>query len=1796
MKKSRAWKSASAWLLIASMVIGLFAGFQPVKSSDAKAAAETVNLAAGKSAYASSCQGSGSDGEKVVDDDTTTRWESAWSEAESWVYVDLGAEKAFTSLEFLWEGAYATSYEVFTSNDEMNWTSIYKETASDGGTDTIQISGNARFVKLVGYTKSLAAYGYSMYEFRVFGEGELGETYDYGEDLAYGKTAYGSSVLQEWWLYNEDVTATTHVTDGDTIGTRIMDGAVVSSNAKTRWWSDRNASQWLYVDLERSYTIGKVEIDWSDCSGRIFDIQVSNDAQNWTTVYRAVNNMSENTSVPMYAQGRYVRMLGHSVNKTNGYCVYSMRVYGYPEGAPKPVYNIEALPESYVGEADTGLGTYLANDYAFVQATYPAYTAEGLEAPIESNGWWQNMLIYRYSNALCTLPMKMQYSAKGLGIWTATEGWANGGSVTVESTVDFYLMPEGMEATSTRTEVSGYSDFAVTVDYRDDAHIGMTTTIVKGSPYTYTEFGSVTEAYLYSTAITKIFDNAGNAILTESGVSYIGDHIGLEITDSDNETGTYGSTYYYCINVPEGTRFLRVGNKIKITFPGTNGYVSTATMKSASDLNYYYQHGYAFVTDTDVSYTFNEATAEVEVVYSLATEVKRAGFSNVTFINLLPHQYKISDTPLTDIVYSSVRGDMKLCEGNSFTTRDTFYGIVPQFTKPTNPEYNNELMIEYLDTLVESTNGNLMSADAYWQGKTAHPLAMGLLAADQLGLTSYEKVFIKRLKVIFEDWFTYSGEDDECFLYYDPIWGTLYYEVSEFGANTGITDHHFTYGYFTFAATVLATYDEEFYNEYGSMIDLLIRDYANYSDSDDMFCQFRNFDPYEGHSWAGGYADNDSGNNQEAAGESLFGWVGAYLWAVKSGNKTVRDAAIYGFTTELYAIENYWFNFDQDIWLEDWQWHGIGQVYGSTYFFGTFFHGDPVYIYGIHWLPTSEYITYYGMDQAGIRRLYEGLETDVAVRQAEADAAGQGYHVSTPDEAWQHINWTILSLYDPAAALGKWAADNSGVQANEKYNAYWFINNMASLGVRSTNVWATGGASATVYEKNGKYTAIVWNPTSEEVTINFRNAGGVVGSATVAPTALGSVDPFAATKVEVPVETEEPYVDPLEGITVGNDNLALKKNATASSTEAANTAAQAVDGDLSTRWSSNTTDDEWFMVDLGAEYKVCLININWEAAYASSHVIEVSKDGQNWITAYTTKKCYGGEEEIRFAPIEARYVRFQGTGRKTAYGYSFYEFEVYGAVDGTVTPEPTDPTIPSESESESESESTAPSESETEPTNPSEPSTPGIPGNVNIALDKKVFASGYEDASAVTENVNDGDLATRWASNFAGDAYVYVDLYATYDVCKVVVNWEAAYAKQYSIDVSTDGVNWTTVHKDTAGNGGVDTIEFAAVPARYVRMQGIERFMADFGYSIYELEVYATADSYAEIGDVEDTEGVNLALNKEASASSAVTDPNYAVDGNQGSRWESDMADPQWWSVDLGKKYNLESMVIVWETACSKAYTIQVSDDGTAWTTVYTQNNGQGGTETINLTDVAGRYVKLESTERATVWGNSFYEFEVYGSTYKEESIPSESESESESETESTPDEPVVVSPAQVTGVQAAYADGKIVLTWDDCGAVMYKVSRTDGRNGYTTLTYSATAAGYTDTQVVDAQLYYYRITGYFRDADGNLVSGEISDAAGVVATDKLPDKITGVTATLNGSHVTLQWDAASGARYYKVSRAAGATGKYYSVKYNLETTSYTDTGLSAGTYRYKVVGYYKDVDSSWVYGELCDTLYVTVK
>ena len=102
------------------------------------------------------------------------------------------------------------------------------------------------------------------------------------------------------------------------------------------------------------------------------------------------------------------------------------------------------------------------------------------------------------------------------------------------------------------------------------------------------------------------------------------------------------------------------------------------------------------------------------------------------------------------------------------------------------------------------------------------------------------------------------------------------------------------------------------------------------------------------------------------------------------------------------------------------------------------------------------------------------------------------------------------------------------------------------------------------------------------------------------------------------------------------------------------------DGDKATRWSSDYEDPSWISLDLGKKMSVSRVRLLWEAAHARAYNVEVSADGERWREVYTERNGNGGEDLITFEPIEARYVRVYGTKRATEYGYSLYEFEVYG--------------------------------------------------------------------------------------------------------------------------------------------------------------------------------------------------------------------------------------------------------------------------------------------------------------------------------------------------------------------------------------------------------------------------------------------------------------------------------------------------------------------------------------------------------
>ncbi|MCX4903007.1 discoidin domain-containing protein [Streptomyces sp. NBC_00878] len=131
---------------------------------------------------------------------------------------------------------------------------------------------------------------------------------------------------------------------------------------------------------------------------------------------------------------------------------------------------------------------------------------------------------------------------------------------------------------------------------------------------------------------------------------------------------------------------------------------------------------------------------------------------------------------------------------------------------------------------------------------------------------------------------------------------------------------------------------------------------------------------------------------------------------------------------------------------------------------------------------------------------------------------------------------------------------------------------------------------------------------------------------------------------------------------------------------------------------------------------------------------------------------------------------------------------------------------------------------------------------VNLAKGSSASASSSESnpfTSYAPGRAVDGDADTRWASDWSDDQWLRIDLGSTSTVKRVTLAWERAYGKSYRVEVSTDGTTWQSVWSTTTGDGGLDTAQFSGVPARYVRIHGLDRG-TDWGYSLHEVGVYSS--------------------------------------------------------------------------------------------------------------------------------------------------------------------------------------------------------------------------------------------------------------------------------------------------------------------------------------------------------------------
>jgi endoglucanase Acf2 len=282
------------------------------------------------------------------------------------------------------------------------------------------------------------------------------------------------------------------------------------------------------------------------------------------------------------------------------------------------------------------------------------------------------------------------------------------------------------------------------------------------------------------------------------------------------------------------------------------------------------------------------------------------------------------------------------------------------------------------------------------------------------------------------------------------------------------------------------------------MVLLLMKDYMNHDPSDLRFPVLRSFDRYAGHSWAHGFGSFAEGNNLESTGEAINSWVAAYHMSLLEGDTAMRDAAIYGFVHETYAAQQYWFDYDQDIWSSKYrEYAGVaGMIWGGKYDYATWFGANPTFIYGIQWIPTGEYLSTYIVGETKKNRLTAIYQKYLNAKRGAVDR-------------WEGYMWPVQALVNGSQALNLF--DETAILGDEYpaelSMAYYMIQALQTLNYKAsdTRMSVHQKVSSSVYvNAQGQRVALVYNSSAQSETITFK-VNGVAQNHAIGPRQFTSI-------------------------------------------------------------------------------------------------------------------------------------------------------------------------------------------------------------------------------------------------------------------------------------------------------------------------------------------------------------------------------------------------------------------------------------------------------------------------------------------------------------------------------------------------------------------------------------------------------------------------------------------------------------------------------------------------------------------
>jgi len=665
-----------------------------------------------------------------------------------------------------------------------------------------------------------------------------------------------------------------------------------------------------------------------------------------------------------------------------------------------------------------------------------------------------------------------------------------------------------------------WTELSFTFSLEDNDERGLRATLVHGVPFTFLDINELDPFLTLSHNPQQMYDLSGNAI-TEAPTSASG-----FVLDIDG--------FLFGLHCPPNTAFDLDDKTLDITFSANveNPYIVISNIPNTSLITSYDELSRNKVVHSE--FNTDLSAGHIETTFTLETKNYDTDAENQnTIMAFLPHQWR-GTTPnftyLSEATYSSLLGEMKAAQGLDFSFQYDFSGMPPFMPQPMdlNADQMERLMsiIQERADVSASYNGN-----TYAKGLGEESNMM--LMAKELEHSAYSTLK-ENLKAELIDWLSFSEDEQTETAYYFaeyPDYGALIGFPPGYGSQ-GFNDLHFHNGYFIIGAARLMLVDDEFKEQYGPIVKLIARSYASwlrYGEDDMNLPYLRNFDPYFGHSFAGGTGD-DGGNNQESTSEALNSWFGLYLLGLALDDDEITEMGATGFLLEGKAADAYWFDRYNDL-PEDYPCDYVGVLRTNNVSMSTFFSGDPAWAFAIQFVPADHYYNYvYDGDSAHYSEILANMITDRNTMEYTLTDDPEVYHFSESDDLYENIQemgaylggyvMNSMQYYAPQVVISMLDSlyINEGGEWRTHVNSatnYYVAGTNLSYGRLASAYYTNSPSSAVFQDLNGDLVYILYNPSDEAQDIHIYDpSGNVIETINVAAGGMyNSKDPHPVPSV-----------------------------------------------------------------------------------------------------------------------------------------------------------------------------------------------------------------------------------------------------------------------------------------------------------------------------------------------------------------------------------------------------------------------------------------------------------------------------------------------------------------------------------------------------------------------------------------------------------------------------------------------------------------------------------------------------------